>query len=47
MVAVRSGTVTITATTNDGGLTAECNLTVIKRAVSGGIEDTEDDNWGM
>ena len=47
VVAVRSGTVTITATTNDGGLTAECNLTVIKRAVSGGIEDTEDDNWGM
>ena len=47
VVAVRSGTVTITATTNDGGLIAECNLTVIKRAVSGGIEDTEDDNWGM
>ena len=47
VVAVRSGTVTITATTNDGGLTAECNLTVIKRVVSGGIEDTEDDNWGI
>ena len=47
VVAVKAGTVTITATTEDGGLTAECNLTVIKRVVSGGIEDTEDDNWGM
>ena len=47
VVAVKAGTVTITATTKDGGLTAECNLTVIKRVVSGGIEDTEDDNWGM
>ena len=47
VVAVKAGTVTITATTNDGGFTAECNLTVIKRVVSGGIEDTEDDNWGM
>ena len=47
VVAVKAGTVTITATTNDGGFTAECNLTVIKRVVSGGIEDTKDDNWGM
>ena len=47
VVAVKAGTVTITATTENGGLTAECNLTVIKRVVSGGIEDTEDDNWGM
>ena len=47
VVAVKAGTVTITATTEDGGLTAECNLTVIKRVVSGGIEDTEDDNWGI
>lgn len=47
ITAVKAGTVTITAITEDGGLTVECNLTVIKRVVSGGIEDTEDDNWGM
>ena len=41
------GSANIVVTTEDGNYTAICKITVVKRAVSGGNESTEDEDWGI
>ena len=41
------GTVNIVVTTEDGKYTAMCKITVVERVVSGGNENTSDENWGI
>lgn len=41
------GLANVVVTTEDGKYTAICKITVVKRAISGGNEGTDDEDWGL
>ena len=47
VTAVKIGVSKITVTAADGGKSATCTVTVIRRTASGGMEGTEDEDWGI
>lgn len=47
VTAVKSGTATITVTTEDGNETATCEIIVKQKNVEGDIEGTEDEDWNI
>ena len=47
VTALEFGTTTISVNSFDGNKSATCVVTVVKRSVSGGMEGTEDEDWGI
>ena len=47
VTALEFGTTTISVNSFDGYKSATCVVTVVKRSVSGGMEGTEDEDWGI
>ena len=47
VTALELGTTTISVNSFDGNKSATCVVTVVKRSVSGGMEGTEDEDWGI